>query len=327
MKVGVDLGGTKVFAVAVDHGGVVAEAKTKTPVNGGPLGVVDAIAALVREVAGEELEAVGVGAPGAVDFDTGVVRSAPNLRGWLEPFPLASALSEVLGGVPVRVDNDVNVGTLAECKAGAAVGRRDVLGVFVGTGVGGALVLDGDLRRGPTGFAGEIGHMVVRPGGRRCGCGGKGHLEAYAGRAGMERRARQAADRGRDTRLVELAPTRRMTSSVFAKALADGDALAVSLVDRAVETLGQALSVAAVLLDVDFVVVGGGLADRLGPSFVKQTEDAVRSFMPPGQSQIQLVPAELSDRGGAIGASLLVDSPVSRNLLNGDPPGADQGDG
>src|SRR5439155_25513287 len=120
-----------------------------------------------------------------------VVKRAPDLDGWHDPFGLAEALSEALGGMPVRVDNDVNVGTVAEHRMGAARGSNDVLGAFVGTGVGGGLILDGRLRGGPFGVAGEIGHMVVARNGRACGCGGRGHLEAYARRAGMERRARE----------------------------------------------------------------------------------------------------------------------------------------
>ncbi|HZT64281.1 MAG TPA: ROK family protein [Acidimicrobiales bacterium] len=306
MRIGVDLGGTKIFTVALKGTEVVAEAKSKTPVQGGPLAVVDAMAATVRALGvGSEAEAVGVGAPGVIDFRSGVVHSAPNLTGWVEPFRLGPALSEALGGTSVTVDNDVNVGTVAEHQMGAAVGSRDVLGVFVGTGVGGGLILNNRLRRGASGYAGEIGHVVVRPGGRRCGCGGRGHLEAYAGRAGMERRARQHEARGRDTLLVELSRTRRMTSSVFARALEARDPIAVALVDRAVETLGLALSMATTLMDIPMVVLGGGLADRLGPSFVARVEEAALALVPNGRADtLRVVPAALSDRGGAIGAAL-----------------------
>lgn len=307
MRVGVDLGGTKIFAVAVEDGATTAETKSKTPVLGGPMAVVDAIASVVREAtAGGTLEAVGVGAPGVVDSDLGMVRRAPNLRGWIEPFPLAAALSEALDGVPVMVDNDVNVGTVAEATLGAGRGHDDLLGLFVGTGVGGGLILSGRLRRGPGGYAGEIGHITVRPGGRRCGCGGRGHLEAYAGRAGMERRARQLYDRGTDTALVELSKTRRMTSSVFAKALDAGDAVAERLVSGAVEALGMAVATAVTLLDVPVVVVGGGLADRLGVPFVRRIKDSAAVALPPEQAtEVEVVPGALGDRGGALGAAVL----------------------
>ena len=311
LRMGVDLGGTKIFAVATEGTDPVRELKSKTPVSGGPMAVVDAIVEVVRGLSRDTVpDAVGVGAPGAVDFATGTVRLAPNLKGWMEPFPLAAVLSEALGGVRVVVDNDVNVGTMAEHRLGAGVGRSDLLGLFVGTGVGGGLILSGDLRRGPTGFAGEIGHVVVRAGGRRCGCGARGHLEAYSGRAGMERRARQLYDRGVETMLVDLAKTRRMTSSVFSKALDAGDGMAVQLVAGAVEALGMAVATAVTLLDVPLVVMGGGLADRLGPEFVARVGAATLDSLPPGQDPPEVVAGTLGDRGGALGAAVLAGWPA-----------------
>lgn len=304
--VGVDLGGTKIYAVRHKSGEVAGESKTKTPVHGGPLAVVDAIAEVVRELApdGDRLR-VGVGAPGVVDVDTGVVRNAPNLPGWMEPFPLGPSLSEALGGADVVVENDVNVATIAEHSTGSGENANDMLCVFVGTGVGGGVVLAGALRRGGTGLAGEIGHVIVHPRGRQCGCGGLGHLEAYAGRAGMERRARELDGEGEQTTLVEIAPPgKRMTSSVWAKALDGGDRVAGMLLDEAVEALGIGIAGAVVLLDIPLVVVGGGLADRLGPSFVGRVDQAVRSRVFGGRSSFRLVPAALGDRAGALGAAL-----------------------
>lgn len=303
--IGIDLGGTKIYAVAFDGETVVSEGKRKTPTQGGPLAVVDAMAALVGELRpGDDVAGVGVGAPGVVDAEGGTVRSAPNLPGWMEPFGLGQALSESLG-VPVEVDNDVNVGTVAEHRLGAGRGADNLLGVFVGTGVGAGLILDGKLRRGPSGAAGEIGHTIVRRGGRTCGCGGRGHLEAYAGRHVMERRAREQDAKGRDTVLVELAPDRRMTSGVFVRALAAGDSMAVELIDDAVAALGAAIASAVALVDLPLVVVGGGLADRLGPAFVSRVEQAVKSELFPKNPALRVVSAELGDQGGAIGAALV----------------------
>src|ERR1041385_4104642 len=292
--IGIDLGGTKVYGVVLKDGEVASEAKEKTPTLGGPLAVVDAIVKVVGELGGlAGIDGVGVGAPGLVDAETGVLKQAPNLPGWHDAFPLGEALSEALQGAPVRVDNDVNVGTVAEHRLGAARGANDVLGAFVGTGVGGGLILDGHLRRGPSGVTGELGHMVVSRDGRMCGCGGRGHLEAYAGRAGMERRARELDADGRDTALVELAKTKRMTSGVFAKALAAGDSVTIELLDEAVEALGVALASASTLLDLSLIVVGGGLAARLGPVFVGRIEQAVRSRLFAESSPLRVVPAEL----------------------------------
>ena len=305
--IGIDLGGTKIYGVRLeDEGGVAAEGKAKTPVQGGPLAVVDAIAVVVRELGGDKKMPVGVGAPGVVDVAKGVIRSAPNLPGWIEPFGLGAALSDALDGVSDTVDNDVNVGTIAEHRQGAGRGSTDMLGIFVGTGVGGGLILDGALRRGPTGLAGEIGHVTVRVNGRPCGCGGRGHVEAYAGRAAMEKRARQYDAEGRQTVLVELARGKRMTSSVWAKALERNDEVAHRLIDQAVDALGVAIAGAIALVDVPLVVVGGGLADRLGAAFVGRVDQAVRANLFGGTpSPIRVVPSELGDRAGAVGAALL----------------------
>jgi glucokinase len=301
--IGIDLGGTKIYGVVLEDGTVAQEAKRKTPVRGGPIGVVDAIADVVGQLGGHDgVDGLGIGAPGAVDAK-GLVQRAPNLPGWDEPFPLREAVSDSLGGLPVAVDNDVNVGTLAELRLGAAQGSADVLGIFVGTGVGGAVVLDGELRRGSTGVAGEIGHMVVRQGGRKCGCGGRGHLEAYAGRWGMEKRARRLADDGQDSLLLDLGKKRRLTSSAFAKALAAKDDVTVELLDEAVAALGTAIASCVALLDLDTVVVGGGLADRLGPAFVERIDRAAREQLFLKDAPLRVVPAVLGDQGGAMGAA------------------------
>lgn len=302
--IGIDLGATKIYAVVLERGTVVAERKAKTPVQGGPLAVVDAVRRVVESLnPPKSTRLAGIGVPGNVDTDASTVRFAPNLPGWMAPFDMGAALGDALAVPRVVVENDVNVGTFAEHRRGSAQGALDVLGVFVGTGVGGGLLLGGELRRGPAGLAAEIGHMIVRPDGRACRCGGRGHLEVYAGRAAMERRARTLESRGRDTALVDLAPASRMTSSVFAKALASRDLLATELIDEAVAALGIAIAGAVTLLDLPQVVLGGGLADRLGASFVGRVEQAARSRVY-RESAVHVTPTALGDRGGAVGAAL-----------------------
>lgn len=305
--IGIDLGGTKVYGV-VHHGDKIKkDAKRKTPTSGGPTAVVETIVGVIDDMGGTEgVKGVGIGAPGAVDHEAGVVRQAPNLAGWQETdVALGSLVSKALGGIAVFVDNDANVGTLAEHRKGAGQGAADVLGVWVGTGVGGGLILESQLRRGPTGFAGEIGHTVVHPGGRRCGCGGAGHLEAYAGRASMEREARARAAEGTMNKLVEQAGDGRMTSSVWAAALDARDPVAVELIDGAVAALGVAVANAITLLDLEAVVVGGGLTDRLGPTFVGRIEQEARSQVFAQRSTARVVPAALGDQSGALGAALM----------------------
>src|SRR5436190_2698045 len=281
--IGLDLGGTKVFGVVLADGDIKEQAKTKTPQAGGPQAIVDAMASVVDELGGvKRVDGIGVGAPGLIDRRQGVLQHAPNLAAWEDNFPLGPALAKAVaadGDVPVVLGNDVYVGVLGEHQLGAARGKSDVLGIWMGTGVGGGLVLDGRMHRGAHGLAGEIGHTIVHPGGRECGCGGKGHLEAYAGRLAMERRARAEAAGGRKTLLVELAGDARMKSSVFDKALQAGDELTVELIDEAVDAVGITIASVTTLLDLELVVLGGGMGERLGSQLAPRIESTAKSLM------------------------------------------------
>ncbi len=261
--VAVDLGGTKILAAVVDADHRVAGSHKRPTPSQGPDAVVAAIVAAVAEL-DVAPAAVGVGAPGPVS--DGVVQTAPNLPGWSQPVPLAARLRAELG-VPVVVGNDVTAGTVGEWVAGAGRGARSVLGVILGTGVGGGLVLDGRPYAGAFGGAGEFGHVVVRPGGALCGCGRRGCVEAYAGRASMERALDVLVGAGRRTALTDIAARRgkdRITSSVWRSALEAGDEVAARLIGEAVEAVGLGVASAVNLLDLDCVVVGGGLAEQLG---------------------------------------------------------------
>src|SRR5262249_44552389 len=151
-----------------------------------------------------DLTAVGVGTPGEIDEANGSVTRSPNVKGFTDDVvPLARLVSKRLRGVHVAIDNDVRVAMLGEVKRGAARGYKNCLGVFVGTGVGGGLVIDGRIRRGD-GAMGEIGHTIVHPRGRKCSCGHRGHLEAYAGRGRIEWHARRLVDKGEKTDLFDI---------------------------------------------------------------------------------------------------------------------------
>lgn len=303
--VGIDLGGTKVFGALVeDDGGtptVVAEHKQPTP-SDSIEGVIDAIAEVVLTL-DPAPRAVGIGTPGAVAPDSGVVLVAPNLPGFDRPVPLAELVSGRLG-VPVAVANDVNMSALGEVRAGAAVGHDDVLAVWLGTGLGAGLVLDGRLRVGPHGLAGELGHAVVVPDGRRCACGGRGHVEAYIGRRSMEERARELHAAGRTTRLVELAGDGRMKSKVFATAYGSGDEVAAELIDEGLALLGIAVANVMVTVDIEAVVVGGGLGERLGPVATERLSRSLHDLRFAGDPPVVLE-ASLGDRAGALGAAAL----------------------
>ena len=310
---GIDLGGTKIQAAIVDDdGAVVGQARHPTPTKGGPPDVADAIAAALREAAegaGVEtgsLAGIGVGSPGKVDNDAGTVTGAKNLPGWGGSFDLRGALEDACGA-PVALGNDVQVATDAEFELGAGRPYRSLLGVFWGTGVGGGIVLDGKPWLGRD-AAGEIGHVCVRMGGAKCPCGREGCLEAYAGRLAMELRARKEVERGEKTVLFKIMEERgrtRLTSGVWARALNRDDALAHHLLDRAVAALGAGIASALNLLDVEAVIIGGGLGLRLGEPYVDRIREAMMPHLFADERPPAVELAALGDLGGAIGASLL----------------------
>jgi glucokinase len=312
---GVDLGGTKIQTVVVDgRNKVLGQARVPTPAKGGPSVVVDAIVKAVRAATDEaglqtdSLIGVGVGAPGAIDPAAGVVAQPPNIAGWEDPFPLGPELEQALG-TRLKIGNDVSVATNAEFKLGAGKPYDSILGVFWGTGVGGGLILDGKQWVG-RGSAGEIGHMVVKEDGAQCLCGRKGCMEAYAGRAAMEVRARQLHKKGEKTVLFEIMEKRgrpRLTSGVWARAMASGDKLAIKLIDRAVEALGAGVASAVNLLDVEAVIIGGGLGLRLGEPYAKRIAKAMHPHLFVDDKPPAIKVAALGDLGGALGAALLVE--------------------
>lgn len=316
LRGGIDLGGTKIQAVAVGADGEVrGEARHPTPTVGGPAEVVAAMESALREAAtaagvgSEELEGVGVGSPGDADGTTGVVSSARNLPGWEGSYPLGETLAEALG-TEVRVGNDVQVAVEGEYRLGAGRPYDSLLGVWWGTGVGGGIVLGGEPWLG-RGAAGEIGHTVVERGGAKCPCGRKGCLEAYAGRAAMEAEARRRHDDGEKTDLFKLMHKHgkeRLTSGIWQRALDHGDELAGELIGRAIEALGTGIASACNLLDVEAVVIGGGLGERFGERCMEPLTAEMSKHLFVDERPPAVRVAELGDLGGAIGASLLVDS-------------------
>ena len=308
LRSGVDLGGTKIEAVLVDEADrVTGQARMPTPTEGGPPAVVAAIAEAVREAskqAGAEADAVGVGSPGEVSG--GTVSQARNLPDWDGPFPLAEKLGAELG-VPVEVGNDVGVAVDAEAALGAGKGRESFVGVWWGTGVGGAFVIDGKRWLG-RGAAGEIGHTVVKVGGRLCDCGRQGCLEAYAGRRCMEEHARKLA-KHKKTKLFDLMEKHhrtRLTSGIWARALEKEDKVAEEVFDEAYEALGAGIASVVNFLDVEAVVIGGGLGTRFGADAAARIAREMQPHLFVSDRPPDVLAAALGDLGGAIGASLLV---------------------
>ena len=311
---GIDLGGTKIQAAIInDQHEVIGSARRPTPTSGGPADVAAELAIALRDAAkAGELEpaalgGVGVGAPGTVEG--GYVTSAGNLPGWEGTFPLARTLQEALG-CEVKVGNDVQVATDAEFRLGAGRLYSSLLVVSWGTGVGGGLILDGKAWRG-RGGAGEIGHMVVVMDGARCTCGRRGCVEAYAGRAAMEAYVRKLQEeKGRRTDLFKLMKEHRrprLTSSIWARALERGDKLAVQVIDRAVGALGAGIASAVNLLDVEGVIIAGGLGIRLGHPYAMRIAEAMQPHLYIDSRPPHVHVSALGDLGGAIGAALLVE--------------------
>jgi len=314
ITVGVDVGGTKIQSAAMRAKKVVGSARMATPLTGAEdvsAAIGDAVTKALADAGAQlsDLTAVGIGAPGTIDSEAGTVSSSPNLPGFqgLEAVPLGAMVARALGGVPVKLDNDVRVAILGEWKRGAGRGYRHLLGVWVGTGVGGGLVLDDALYEGQ-GAAGEIGHMIVKPGGRVCSDGRRGHLEAYAGRGQMEAHARHLVKEGHKTELFDIMERKgrtRLSSGVWAAALEKKDKMAVELVDDAVRALAVGLASVQNLLALEAIVIGGGLGDRLGPPFVERIREEMQPLLFVPDHPPTLLSSEFGDLAGAVGAAVL----------------------
>lgn len=312
LTAGVDLGGTKIQVAVLSGAHVVGEARHPTPQTDAAA-VMDEIVDAIHEALGgaggtrADLQAVGIGTPGTVDAATGHVSMSSNVPGFLHDVALGPTVSAALNGVRVVIDNDVRAAVTGEFERGAGRPFSNLLGVFVGTGVGGGLILDKKLRRG-RGSAGEIGHTVVKRDGRRCPCGRRGCLEAYAGRLAIEQTARRHQERGTRTKLFDIMEAKgkdRVSSSVIDTALDRGDPLTVKLIHQAVRALGLALANAQNLLDLEAIIVGGGLGDRLGTPFRTRVGAEMHKHLRTPDQPPVLLGTELGDLSGAVGAAVL----------------------
>jgi glucokinase len=302
--IGIDVGGTKVLGLLVaEDGGVKAEELADTPAED-----VDATMETIYRVAGSlagdaEPVGVGVGAAGMVDFAAGSIRSAPNLA-WKE-VPIRDLVSQRTG-LPCLVDNDANVATWGEYRFGAGRGYRDLLLITVGTGIGGGIVTDGRLFRGAHGFAAEIGHFIVEPDGPWCGCGNQGCWEQVASGQALDRLGRDAARDRPDSLLARLAGDGLVTGRHVAEAARRGDRMAQTIVEGVGTRLGQGIAGLVNVLDPEVVVIGGGVAD-IGPMLLDPARRAYRNAVeaPEHRPDVPILPAELGNRAGAIGAAAL----------------------
>ncbi|MBA3655114.1 MAG: ROK family protein [Actinobacteria bacterium] len=305
--IGVDVGGTKCLGVVLDDDGkVLAEHRVPTPQMGSGPALIAAVAEVAGQLQGGAAMRVGVGVPGLVDRG-GTLRFAPNIVGVTE-LPVREELSKQLG-VPVQVDNDATCAVWAERAVGAGAGRAHLILVTLGTGIGGGVVVDGQLVRGSHGFAGEIGHMVIDAvGGLPCPCGQRGCWERYASGSGLGRLAREAAHARQVPRVVELAggDPEAVRGEHVTRAAADGDPAAREVMNRFGWWVALGLANLANAFDTECFVLGGGLVEAgdilLAPvraSFLDLVEAA--EHRPP----VDIIPATLGEHAGAIGAAML----------------------
>jgi glucokinase len=312
--VGVDLGGTKILAgVFTPSLKPLAAAKLSTKGERGYGAVVERIARCVQDAADEadlslkQVRAVGIGAPGAVDPEAGEVIFAPNLR-W-KAAPLKKDLEKLLG-VPVFVENDCNVCTLGVHEIELAGKPRHLVGVFLGTGIGGGLILNGGLFSGHNRTAGELGHMVLQVGGPKCGCGNKGCFEALASRTAIFRDLAQAVKDGEKTVLTDfLNPGEEiqdLKSGDLRKALRKGDKLVERVIEGAAEYTGIAVANLINLFNPEVIVLGGGVLDALEDEMMAIIVETARDYAMPGTDKgVEIVASKLGDQAGIHGAAVL----------------------
>ncbi|HLZ60015.1 MAG TPA: ROK family protein [Ktedonosporobacter sp.] len=314
---GIDLGGTKILAAVVDitSGEVVASARKRTRAERGQ----DYVSQRITELAtaaldaaklpnGESILGVGVGAAGQIDHKAGVILDAPNLG--VHNMPLAALLGGQFGK-PVAVGNDVEVAALGEYLYGAGKGYKNFICIFVGTGIGAGIVQDGHLYTGLTGTAGEIGHMTIQAGGRICGCGSRGCLEAYASRTAITRAIMAEIHHGRPSLLADDAAKQLkegetiIRSGILANAIQQKDELTIEAVTEAANYLGYGLGSIMNIYNPESIILGGGVIEALDLLFETAVHRARTVALSGPAKKTPIVRAKLGDFSGVVGAACL----------------------
>ena len=312
LLVGVDLGGTKILAgVFTPQLKLLQSTKLSTKSERGFDAVVDRIARCVRDAVDEadlsikQVRGIGIGAPGAIDPDSGEVIFAPNLQ-W-KGAPLKKALEKALD-IPVFVENDCNICTLGVYEAELKSKPRNVVGIFLGTGVGGGLILEGKLYGGFNRTAGEIGHMVLQVGGPKCGCGNNGCFEALASRTAIFREIQRAVKDGGRTVLTDMLGDglNDLTSGDLRKALRKGDKLVENVIESAAEYTGIAVANLINIFNPEDVIVGGGVIDALEDEMMSIIVETAMDYAMTGTTRgIEIVATKLGDFAGITGGAVL----------------------
>ena len=311
--VGVDIGGTNIVVgtVAEDGSAVHAVRAAPTIPEEGPGAVVGRIARLVRDsisdtektagIARERIVGVGIGSPGPLDRERGVVLLTPNL-GWRD-LPLRDLVSQAVG-LPATIDNDANCAVYGEWWVGAARGAKYVVGLTIGTGIGGGIVIDGKIYHGTSDVAGEVGHTTIDSTGRLCKCGNYGCLEAYASGPAIAARAVEGIGAGVETRLPELAggDLSQITAQTVYEAAHAGDEYALDVVRDTAKFLGAGVGNLVNIFNPDVVVVVGGVTMAGDQLFVPLRGEVKRRAFKPAVDRFRIVPGELPGTAGVVGA-------------------------
>ena len=302
-SIGIDLGGTKILIALVDRetGEVLHHVKKKIKK------MLEGIDELLEESGKtlDDISSIGVGAAGQIDRQNGILIAAANLDCY--DLNIKGILSEKFN-IPVFVGNDVEIAAIGEQKFGAGKGCDDFVCVFVGTGVGSAIIKDGKIITGATGTAGEIGHIIVDLNGRQCSCGAHGCLEAYASRSAIERRIEGALKKGRKSYILDYLETgKSITSSMIQKSIEREDELVLQCVTEASEYLSGGIASIINFVNPELVILGGGLIEAVDYFYQKTIKKARAKSLPVPAEKIQFKKAMLGDYSGVIGAAFLQD--------------------
>lgn len=307
---GLDLGGTKILAGVVNpYNKILARAKRATPFHSSERVLTDEIVGCAEDalraagITGKELIAIGMGSPGPLNPETGVVLRTGNIA--LKNYPIGQILSKHFG-VPVTLDNDVHMGCFGEFKAGAGRGCSDIVGLWIGTGVGGCVIRDGAVVHGANRNAGEIGHIILDARHRR-GNKGRGTLETESSKTGMTGFIRREVEDGAKTRLRKLVKgdKDRLKSSDLAKAYRKGDKVAVAAIEHSTLYCGIAVANLFNILSPELFVLGGGVVEALGETYLKLVKKAANKYVYSTElAPIRIAQAQLGDDAGVLGAAL-----------------------
>ena len=313
-RIGIDVGGTNVKIALVDEKGKIkysnsvptrAEMGYEYTVNN----IKQAIYDLLKETKLEpkNIEGIGFGFPGQVDYKSGIVRLAPNIPGWVD-VPIAKLIEDEFH-IPTRVDNDVRCAALGELNFGAGKGCENLICITVGTGIGSGLIVNGKLVRGASNAAGEIGHIKLQMNdGPICGCGDTGCLEAFASGPSIVAMAEDYIRGGKSTKFREMANSNPITPYIVCEAAKAGDPVAKRIFTIMGEYIGIGMASVVNLLNPEKIIVGGGVADAGEILMTPLKETLKKRAMKIAGEAVEVVPAKLGNTAGVIGASLLIES-------------------